>query len=192
MPPLARYPVGTSQDLIVDHNASADPGAEDDAEDRLVRSTGTQNGLGECTAVGVVGEKNLRSEYTGEIDGKRLAVQAEGIRVLEESGRGNGDAGCPDAYPCWTLQSRGLFELHDHSGDLAEDMVVTLRRLRRETEAMESLLGLCRVENNPLDLRAAKIDTPEKSGGIVVHQFIEKRLGRPLKSNPPRPSTNSY
>ncbi|MEI2679828.1 MAG: hypothetical protein V9G29_19335 [Burkholderiaceae bacterium] len=51
-----------TQHLAVDHDAAADPGAEDDAEHHGCAGAGAIDGFGEGEAVGVVGEAHFASE----------------------------------------------------------------------------------------------------------------------------------
>ena len=95
-----------------------------------------------------------------------MPVEAESIRVLEESGGRDGDTGSSDSDPLRTLESRGILEQGNQSGNLAEYMVVALRRLGRQTESVKGLFGMGLIEDRSLDLRAAEVNAP------VVFSFL--------------------
>ena len=105
-----------------------------------------------------------------------MPIEAESIRVLEESGGRDGDTGSSYAYPLRTLESRGILEQGNQSGNLAEDMVVALRRLGWQTESVDGLFGMSLIEDRSLDLRAAEVNAP------VVFLFLS-RIGVELSNH---------
>lgn len=126
MSPLAADPVRTRQDLPVDDDAPSHSISEDDAKDGPVPLCGAKGRLGQGAAVGIVGKDGARCQEFLQISGKRGAVQAEGIGVLQKSCRGNRDTRGTDTDPLGTLLTGSLLQLSDQLADLCKDVRVAL------------------------------------------------------------------
>src|SRR5690606_22625841 len=90
--PFACDAVGAGQGAIVDDEAAADSGAENDAEHRAGSRRSTIPRFGQGETVRIVREATLAAESLAKIGGQWLAVQPRAVRVLYEPGFGRNGA----------------------------------------------------------------------------------------------------
>ena len=89
--------VRTAMDAAVHDDAAAAAGAEDDAEDHAEPGAGAVGRLAEGEAVGVVLDPDLAFERLAHVVVEAMAVQGDGVGVLDQAGGGADDTGDADA-----------------------------------------------------------------------------------------------
>src|SRR5260221_5762579 len=105
--PFAGDGIDAGKQPAADDDAAADPGPEDDAEDRPCAGGGAVDGLREGKTVGIVGHPDLARERGRDVAVERMADQASRISVLDQAGSGRDGARHSDAA-CATLPQLGL------------------------------------------------------------------------------------
>jgi len=151
--PFAGDEIGAGPRPAVEGDPRAAAGAEDGREDDAPARAGAIDGLGQGEAVGVVLAADFATERATEIAIQRLAVERDGVGVLDEAVPGRNRAGNADAHGAALAQ--GGFRLVHQSGEGRHDGVVARGRRVRPL-AIELLAAV--AERDDFRLGAAEID----------------------------------
>ena len=155
MAPLAGDGVDALDELAVDDDAAADAGAEDGAEHHRRALAGAVDGFRERETVGVVGDAHRATEGGGQVAAQVAAVQPGGVALGDPPRRAVDRTGDADPHPIDA--PAGLrFELVEQPADRAQPALVVKARRR---DAGAGPLDARLVENHPLDLGAAVVET---------------------------------
>ena len=155
MAPFAADGVDALDEAAVHHDAAADAGAEDDAEDHLRAGAAAVHGLGEGEAVGVVGDFHRTVEDAGEVALQVAAVQPGRVALGDVAGAAVDRAGDADADALDAGARFALEPLHQPADGLEAALVVEARG----GDAGAGALGAVGVEHDAFDLGAAVVET---------------------------------
>src|SRR4029079_5020789 len=97
VPPFAGNAGAAPDHLLIDDEAAADPGAEDDAEHNQLAGRRAVDSLGQGEAVGVVLHADRAAERGLEVALEGLTVEDGAVRVLQNIGLGRQRARRGDA-----------------------------------------------------------------------------------------------
>ena len=140
----------SAQQLAIDHDAAARAGAEDRAEHDPSALARAVDGLGECKAVGVVGEANLPFQFFFQIVLQAPPIERRVVRVEHAAASRRDRAGHADAEAA--VNADRFLCLGDEVGeDLQRVVIAAVRRRGAPTQPLACLV----IENGELDLRAA-------------------------------------
>ena len=157
--PFSGDRVGADEDPPCQGDAPSDPGAENDAEDRLHPCRSAVGCFRQSKAIGVVGQPNWPPECGLKISLQRAADQPRGVGVLYQSGdrRNRPRYADPNGRRFADLQ----FDHLDESGDHFYRCAI-ISRGRRNAPADANSAET--VNGSRFDLSAAKIYADAKSG----------------------------
>src|SRR5436190_3262987 len=148
MAPLAGDGIAADDHPAIDHQAAADPRAEDHAEDDVRALAGAVDRLRKREAVGVVVQAHLAAQQPLEVLLERLAGEPGGVGVLDQT-----RAAREGPWDADTDRAGADFR-HQRSDGLQRRGVIPTRRQHSLAEYLAAL-----VEAQRLDLRAAEINT---------------------------------
>ena len=98
MSPLPCNVMRAGDELAADRDATADSGAENDAEDDAVGGCGSIGRFGQREAVGVVFDADAAAERFTEVSAEWLAIEPGGVGVLDQPRVGADRAGNANAH----------------------------------------------------------------------------------------------
>src|SRR5688572_12020997 len=148
MPPLAGNRVGAANDLSVHHDAPANPGAQDHAEDHCRPLARAVHRFGKREAIGVVLQPDRPAERGFQVAAQRLADEPGRVGVLDQAGGlrfRSGDSDPDGALP-------GVAHKRPNRSDGGRVIAA------RGGNALTKHFAPVAVERYRLDLRAAEID----------------------------------
>ena len=153
MAPLAGDPVRAAVDLALHDDPAAAAGAQDDAEHDAEAGSGAVGGFAQGEAVGVVLDAHLAVEGLADVVVEAVAVQRDGIGVLDQAGGWADHA--RDADPDRARYSPVWLQHCAHqSGDGVHGVVVGMRG----GDALPQHLGAVGAKDRDLDFGAAQVD----------------------------------
>ncbi len=173
--PLPRDRIRSRQDLVAYDDPRSCPGADNHAKHDLCTSGGAVRRFGHGKAVRIVGNPHVAAKPCPQILEQRLADQPDGIRVLDEAGRGRQHAGNPDADG--TSGPGALLERRDGGRDGVERRrVVTAGCVHAKPRRLPAA-----VERDGLDLGPTEINTDAqhrpatgRARGAPAHRFARR------------------
>ena len=152
VPPLARYAVGAGEDMAVNHDASTNACAKDDAEHDRSTRRGAVRCLGKREAVGVVADLHRALQQGFKILQYGFVVEHHRVGVLEATGCARERAGCADTERAELPYFR--FSVMNQRGDNLQCRRVIFLRCGYAT-AQDFLAAV--VEGDDFDFGAAEV-----------------------------------
>ena len=179
MAPFPGDRVRPRQDGAVDDQAGTGSGADDGGEHDTGAGGGAIDGLGQCEAVGVIGDANGAVERGGQVEVQRLADQERGICVFDDpcGGRDGAGYGNPDRTPC---SDRRLHGRHQPS-DRIDGRGIVARRCGNAAACPDATVV---ADGNGLDFGAAEIDADPHGGKAESDFGLRPRLFDRMRSGP--------
>ncbi len=154
VPPFAGNRVGADQQPPADHDAAADPGAENDPEHGAAAGRRSVDRFRQGKAIGVVGKADRAAERGFEIAAERPAVEPGRIGVLHQPGLD--DNGPRYAHPDRSARADLALDRRDEADKCGNATVVIADRRGDSPSRPDPAL---RVDGCRLDLGAAEIDS---------------------------------
>jgi len=162
--PLAGDAVNAFEHAPVDDDAPAHPCAQNQADHDAVPARGAERGLSQRETVRVIRHPHLHPEPAAEVFAHRSTVEAEGVGVFQNTGRGIDGAGTADADHGGAEDAGLSFETGDDLFHLPDHVLVAAAALGGHAQAVPRAVGGLRVDDRALDLGASEVDAEQGHG----------------------------